>query len=70
MDNRGSCYTITMRKNIDYDINLIDKMLRDGKSLREIASYYGVFHNSLNSWLKNKGYKIIKTIDPKTMKTG
>ena len=56
-----------MRKNIDYDINLINKMLRDGKSVREISRYYGVLHRSLSSWLKNRGYKIMRCIDPDTI---
>ena len=59
-----------MRKNIKYDINLIDQMLREGKSLREIANHYGVLYRSLISWLKNHGFKPIRCIDPKTMKTG
>ena len=37
-----------------YDIYLIDKMLREKFSLREISKYYKVNHRSLISWLNNK----------------
>lgn len=47
-----------MRKNIDYDFKLIDRMLREGNSIRDIAKFYDVTESSVRSVLKTHGYVV------------